>query len=62
MSNKYAADSDEDMLYGVSDRADRVGEWRSATTSWTFKSSTTDDRHSALPPSGLRALYEVRVQ
>ena len=58
-SKQYASDSDDDLLYRFAERPERgVGDWTAMSASWTTKTST-DERHSALPPSGLRALYEV---
>jgi len=58
-SRQYASDSDDDLLYRFAERPERgVGDWTAMSASWTTKTST-DERHSALPPSGLRALYEV---
>jgi len=59
-SSKYGEDRDEDILKRMIGRAELGGEWTSSmSASWTAKTSTGDERHSALPPSGLRALYEV---
>jgi len=58
-SKQYASDSDDDLLHRFAERPERgVGDWTAMSASWTTKTST-DERHSALPPSGLRALYEV---
>ena len=60
-ASKYAEESDDDILKRMIDRAELGGEWTSTSmsASWTAKTSMSDERHSALPPSGLRALYEV---
>jgi len=58
-SRQYASDSDDDLLHQFAERPERgVGDWTAMSASWTTKTST-DERHSALPPSDLRALYEV---
>lgn len=57
-SSKYGMDTDDDILRQFTDRSERGGEWTSASASWITKTST-DERQSTLPSSGLRALYEV---